>query len=327
MTSLPDDLRRGLDKELGGIPIRQLTSSVQRLIEVYRQHGTPSAPTLRSNIDVLAYAAYRMPATYAAVRAALGQVAEADQDFRPSTQIDLGGGTGAAIWAAADVWPSLSSARVVEQMPEVLALGRRLGKAATAPSVSTASWLTADINSKTQLLSADVVTMSYVLGELPTAQRRALVDQLAACGGLVVLVEPGTPAGYERVIEARDRMIGCGLTIIAPCPHDRSCPIPRGKDWCHFSARVNRSSLHRAIKGATLGHEDEKFSYVAAASVSDTRAASRVLRHPEQRKGLVSLRLCTDRGELESANVSKRQGDLYRAARHAQWGDVWPPLN
>ena len=52
---------------------------------------------------------------------------------------------------------------------------------------------------------------------------------------------------------------------------------------------------------------------------------ARILRHPQIRKGLVMMQLCEPQGTTSQLLVSKRQGDVYRAARHADWGDVWPP--
>lgn len=100
-----------------------------------------------------------------------------------------------------------------------------------------------------------------------------------------------------------------------------------GADWCHFAARVNRSALHRRLKDAELGHEDEKFSYVAAwRGFSGPRARNRVLRHPRQRKGMVSLTLCTPHESVDEVVVAKRHRELYRDARRVNWGDPWPPL-
>ncbi|MER8066728.1 transposase [Streptomyces sp. NPDC094034] len=56
---------------------------------------------------------------------------------------------------------------------------------------------------------------------------------------------PLTACRYLRITEARDRLIAAGYRIAAPCPHDGACPIERGTDWCHFAARVSRSSLHQ----------------------------------------------------------------------------------
>jgi len=96
--------------------------------------------------------------------------------------------------------------------------------------------------------AADLVTVSYVLGELTDAQQRDLVARAAAAAGLLMIVEPGTPAGYARVIAARDQLVGLGHTVVAPCPHQEPCPLASG-DWCHFGVRVNRTALHRRIKG------------------------------------------------------------------------------
>jgi len=57
---------------------------------------------------VLAYAAYRMPATFAVARAVLGQLPVVLPEFEPTRLVDLGSGTGAVAWAAVEVFPSLS---------------------------------------------------------------------------------------------------------------------------------------------------------------------------------------------------------------------------
>lgn len=144
---------------------------------------------------------------------------------------------------------------------------------------------------------ADLVTVSYVLKELTEADRAVVVDAAArAATGAVVIIEPGTPDGYARVIEARDRLIAAGFQVAAPCPHSAACPIVPGTDWCHFSARVARSSLHRQVKGGSLAYEDEKFAYVAATRFDPTPAEARVIRKPQTRKGQVLLDLCESKG-------------------------------
>ncbi len=52
-----------------------MTEAVAWLIDRYRGDAAGAEPILRSDLDVAAYAAYRMSATYAAVRSALGQFA------------------------------------------------------------------------------------------------------------------------------------------------------------------------------------------------------------------------------------------------------------
>src|SRR4051812_9743684 len=104
-------------------PAEPLRLSVAKLIEAYRSERVPTAPIMGSPTDVAAYAAYRMPATFAAVRKALESL-----DLAPETQLDLGGGTGAAAWAAAAVFDSLVDITVVDQVGGALMFGAELAR-------------------------------------------------------------------------------------------------------------------------------------------------------------------------------------------------------
>jgi ribosomal protein RSM22 (predicted rRNA methylase) len=120
--------------------------------------------------------------------------------------------------------------------------------------------------------------------------------------------------------------MAAGYVIAAPCPHQLSCPLDVAGDWCHFGARLPRSALHRQVKGADLSYEDEKFSYVAAVRPDaglPELPAGRVVRRPQQRKGLVTLDLCARDGSSGHELVSKSKGEAYRRARKASWGDRW----
>jgi ribosomal protein RSM22 (predicted rRNA methylase) len=94
------------------------------------------------------------------------------------------------------------------------------------------------------------------------------------------------------------------------------------RDWCHFSERLERSAAHRRLKGAELGYEDEKFSYVVASKLPARKAAARIVRHPQQSKGHVDLQLCAP-GGLRNQTVTRSQRQEYKQARRAKWGDEW----
>jgi ribosomal protein RSM22 (predicted rRNA methylase) len=333
-----ETLRAALAGLLDGLPPRQAAQAVDRLIASYRGATPTDAPILRDRADVAAYAAYRMPATFEAVRSALTAFAAAVPGWAPASHLDVGGGTGAASWAVSATWPGERRITVLDWAEPALALGREV--AAAHPALRGARWQRARIGAALTLDPADLVTVSYVLNELTATDRAALVDAAAGAARSVLIVEPGTPDGYTRVIEARDRLIAAGFRVAAPCPHSAACPIVPGTDWCHFSARVSRSSLHRQVKGGSLAYEDEKFAYVAATRLPVTPAPSRVVRRPQIRKGQVLLDLCeTEQADgtdgthgpgeagqrLSRRTVTKRHGDLYKAARDADWGDAWPP--
>ncbi|WP_407286286.1 small ribosomal subunit Rsm22 family protein [Streptomyces sp. BP-8] len=313
-----EELRAALAGLLDGLPPKQAAQAVDRLIANYRGRTPTDAPVLRDRADVAAYAAYRMPATFEAVRAALAAFALRVPDWSPATHIDIGGGTGAATWATAATWEGHHST-VWDWAQPALDLGAELA-AGVLPDTD---WQRRTLGEGLTLpAGTDLVTVSYVLGELRPEDRRAVVAAAAAANS-VVLIEPGTPDGYLRIREARTQLVEAGLRIVAPCPHSDTCPIVPGEDWCHFSARVSRSSLHRQVKGGSLPYEDEKFAYVAATHLDAAPAAARIVRKPQLRKGQVLLELCTADDGLERATVTKRHGDRYRAARDAAWGDDW----
>jgi ribosomal protein RSM22 (predicted rRNA methylase) len=268
------------------------------------------ARAARTQAGVAAYLAYRAPATFAACAFVFRHVAERRPDWRPRTLLDVGAGPGVATWAALEQWPSLEEATLVEVEPEMLAAGREL--------LPEGRWVEGDAAAARE--TADLVLLSYVLGELPDASPVARLWERAA--DILVVVEPGTPAGYRRVLAARDVALERGGHTVAPCPHDLSCPLPAA-DWCHFAARLPRSRLHRRAKRGELGWEDEKLSYAALSRSPVDRPASRLIRAPELHSGHVRLVTCDADGEARERTVSRKQGGAYRAARKSAWGDAF----
>ncbi|GAA3066181.1 hypothetical protein GCM10020000_57770 [Streptomyces olivoverticillatus] len=283
---------------------------------------------LRDRSDVAAYAAYRMPATFEAVRSALEAFRDRLPDWAPASHVDIGGGTGAATWAVAAAWPEGGHrTTVLDWAGPALELGEELARTAASEALRTASWQRATIGADLTLPEADLITVSYVLNELTEADRRAVTEKAARAARAVVIVEPGTPDGYRRIIEARSLLIEEGFTVAAPCPHSAGCPI-EGTDWCHFSARVSRSSLHRQVKGGSLPYEDEKFSYVAAvrgAGGAGRDRAGRAQAADPQGPGPPGAVHAGGRPDPRDGDQAARPPLPGRAGRGL--GDEWPPAS
>jgi ribosomal protein RSM22 (predicted rRNA methylase) len=294
---------------LKGVKYDVLRTRVIALSDRYRSEAaTEARPALQDDLDCLAYAVVRMPATFRALHAALlATRRQVDADVR--THLDLGGGTGAAALAAATVWPGVTT-EIVEREPAAVRLGRQL-------AAGNYTWSVADLRQWTPQRNVDLITIGYVLNELTSEARRKLVSTAARTATTVVIVEPGTPGGHRRTLEARDLLIGHGLTIAAPCPHQLACPL----DWCHFAVRLPRTELHRVLKDGTRNFEDEKFTYVVATRAPVHPTAGRVVARPVRPKGRVILDLCTASGVRERI-VVPRSADGYRAARDLGWGDA-----
>lgn len=72
---LPENLRAALEETLKTAPPRSLIQLVEDLSQRYRTGPAQGKQTfLHSKEDIIAYAAYRFPATFAAVYAALTEV-------------------------------------------------------------------------------------------------------------------------------------------------------------------------------------------------------------------------------------------------------------
>ena len=275
--------------------------------------------------DALAYALARMPATYAACAAVFAEAARRAPGFAPGRLTDVGAGAGSASWAAVQTWPGLEHVAQADASAPFLDLARRL-QAAGPAALQGAQALRGDIRSGVELPAADLVTASYVLAEIAAAAQAALVERLwSACEGVLILVEPGTPAGFERLRIARIQLIAAGAVILAPCPHDGVCPM-QAPDWCHFVQRLPRSRDHRLAKAASLAFEDEKFAYLAAArpGLLDTARPARVLAAPRMGKAGLALKLCGPAG-VDLRTVARRDKPAFAAARRLGWGDSVPP--
>jgi ribosomal protein RSM22 (predicted rRNA methylase) len=320
MTSpdLPAELKAALDAKLQGRSRNDIASRAALISKTYRDGGGSGA--IRSEADALAYALARMPATYAAVVASLNALCEIAPDFAPHSLLDVGAGPGTASWAAAATFPSLQSFALLDANAALRALALDLAKASTRLG---------DLNYRSgealaalaDTEAADLVIASYLIGELDDAQRPKLAERLwSKTRGTLLVVEPGTPAGYARIIAFRQQLIAAGAHVAAPCPHDGRCPLT-APDWCHFTQRLARSRAHKQVKGAELPFEDEKFCYLALTRTPVALRPSRVLAQPHLGKAEVTAKLCTPDG-LKSEKVPRRDKTAYARARRWRWGNA-----
>lgn len=346
---LADRLARLRSSRRPGAPAdtRGTEASARRLSERYRADRPAASPIIADAGDASAYALTRLPATFAAARFAFEELARAVPGLAPRTLLDVGAGTGAATAAAWATWDSLDAATLEDYSAPALAVAREvlaatdLDVTTTLASIGPRRAVRADPGAGAAVRAddtddaagpdrrADLAVAGYVLSEIDDAARRALVDRLTAgAREAVVVIEPGTPAGFRRVLEVRAELLRRGWRVAAPCPHGEACPVAaREGDWCHAAVRLPRTREHRAAKGGERGFEDEKFSWVAALAPTSgpaiARPAGRVLRHPETRPGHIRLELCAPDGGIEQVTVTKRDRDAFRAARKIEWGEAW----
>ncbi len=319
---LPASLQNMLERIIADQPATALEQAAIELSTRYRKTGTGSTPVISTPIAAVAYAAWRMPATYAALRSVFRRLAESQPDFAPKRMLDIGTGSGAAIWAAAEQWPSLQHVVAIERQPAMARLGRQL---TTSTDLPTVVWHQQDVLTLDRLPESDLVVAGYVYGEIESTARNIniLLSRLwKATSGALVLVEPGTPAGHATILHARGELIKRAAHLVAPCPHTASCPLAERNDWCHFSQRIARPAFQRRLKGASAPFEDEKFAYLIVGRYPALPVSGRIVRHPKTYSGRIELQVCTADG-LQLITVTRSQGTIWRQARDKEWGDSW----
>jgi ribosomal protein RSM22 (predicted rRNA methylase) len=315
---LPPKLQQQLDLDSSSVDRAKLRRAVEQVSAAYKLgefQGTLNTPEARA-----AYLVTRLPATYAANVAVFRELRSRTSGLEIGSLLDLGSGPGTAAWAAATVWPGLVSVIQVESNLEMASVGRRLAEGSGNEALSQARWVQSDLQSA-ELPKADLVVLSYALGELRDADGVAN-KAWNATTKLLAIIEPGTPRNFSTLANVRKQLIASGAKIVAPCPHELSCPLFEAGDWCHFSVRLERSADHRRLKGGTLGYEDEKFSYVVFSREPVQKAETRVVRHPLIHSGHIELQLCTADGIVRTT-VTRSQKPAFRAARKTNWGDEW----
>ena len=87
-------MQAAIEAGLAGRKVAHLADGASKLTQVYRSGEAFEAPALSSKKEAAVYAAYRMPATAAAVGAALRQTLASLPDWNPASVVDLGAGRG-----------------------------------------------------------------------------------------------------------------------------------------------------------------------------------------------------------------------------------------
>lgn len=304
---LPDPVKRIIGERADAVGFPALKRAAAAMSDAYREGNTAALARLPAAERAAAYLVTRMPATYAAAYRVLAEIRELLGPRPVESILDIGSGTGAASLAARQFYPDARLTLIERD---------------TALSDTSRLWLpdagirTEDVERLDALPPHDLVISAYSAGEWHAKPWRKLWD---AARVALAVIEPGTPRGYALLMQMRENLLAAGAHMLAPCPAATACPLG-APDWCHFAARVERSSLHRRLKDAALGYEDEKFSYVALTRDPVELPEGRIIRRPRHEPGKITLTVC-EPGASKTVEIRKRDRERYREARKSDWGD------
>lgn len=330
--TLPDFIQAHIHQLVQHVSHKVLSVAQLALENAYRGQTERVHRYMDTADQRLAYLTTRLPATYAACTAVLAHL----EPFAEQIQhiLDIGAGPGAASLAALSF---LQPAKVtmIDQAPyfqkvatdlvQLMDAWRKTGNPAATPTEPlSCTYQVRALEGLTWDAPVDCVLSSYALNEVPSEAQGAWVRKAwDLTQDFLVLIEPGTPRGFEGIRQARAVLIEQGARILAPCTHENQCPM-QGQDWCHFRVRLERSLDHRLAKGGTKPYEDEKYCYLIArrAEIMSDRMPYRIIKNPMARSGHVVFDLCGQNG-VERKTISRKMGDAYDVARHKEWGDIW----
>jgi ribosomal protein RSM22 (predicted rRNA methylase) len=316
--SLSYALEKMQEKMLSSYKQSELIKAFETISSRYR---SGSGLFLQTEQERLVYLLTRLPGTFSAVRTVLEEMQKRSPYVVPKTLLDVGAGPGTGMWAASQVFSSLEKCTLLERDERFMKIGKEMALHASEALIQKANWLLADLQNPLSISCHDIVLLSYSIGEV---EEKFWVSQLTTLfentGRALIIIEPGTPSGYRRLMKIRDILLALKGHLWAPCPHSFSCPL-KLDDWCHFSVRVPRSSIHRQLKSADLGYEDEKFSYlIFGKDPLMIPFSARVIRHPIKHQGHVEVTFCQKEG-IERKVFSKKDKDTYKKMKKIEWGE------
>ncbi|CAG8516268.1 1164_t:CDS:10 [Ambispora leptoticha] len=251
--------------------------------------------------ESMAYLVGYMPIAYGPIFNVLAELQRRIPDFKPKRVLDFGTGPGTAIWATQQVWQNDPEIFVgIDKSHSMLAIANSLLSMQPATDQSQKVVFRRFLEYNPAATKYDLVISAFSLNELSENARRTTLDSMwKLTRDILVLIERGTPAGFDTIAKARQTILQesnnqlvvveqnnlsssayiverdaainepketteelNGAHVVAPCPHDGICPLMASRNWCHFSQRIQRPSYLMRTKKSKFNLEDSMYSYV-----------------------------------------------------------------
>ena len=230
-------------------------------------------PVLYGRMETLANLRNRLAPNYAITKRVLEECQSllayhnntGDTSWRPKRVIDMGIGCGSASAAALEVFdkdiewihgidPSKCMRECAQEFLEEIMEQQTSSDRINPPRLTLSGSISAE-SSSTSTSAFDMALMAYTATELPhvgsTLAAAAILWEKMAHNGIFVMIEPGTPDGFNSIRAVRNMLLDCcpphpktednsdsdveeeqrpvldQCHIIAPCTHNGKCPMER----------------------------------------------------------------------------------------------------
>lgn len=310
-----------LASDIGLTKIRQIALEVR---DRYRDKSSAGKDLEIIDHDrALAYVIYRLPATALVIYEVMGRLKETYGGFKPKTLLDLGSGPATAVLAVREAFGTEVKFTLLEEQKAMRGAGEGfLAEAGIKPG--NISWVDGDFQKFKPDEKYDLVLASYMANELQGEEIDRLCEAVdLATEDTAVIIVPGVPEHFHKLLRIRQLLLSRGFHILAPCTFTGNCPMADRDDWCHFSKRVNRSKALKYIKSGDLSHEDEKFAYLILSRKAVAVQGSRIIRHPQIHKGFFELELCSKLGITQQTLSKGKTPADFKRGKNLSWGDLF----
>ena len=309
-----------INELLNNYKLSEIKKEYKVISSKYREEKINSSSVVVSDKQALSYITSRMGETSVVVDDVLGRLNRIiDLEHEIKTVLDIGSGTGSVFWALEN-YVENAQITAVEKSESMIKYSKLLSNNLS----SKISYIKDDILALNpqNINCFDLTIESFVLNEMTDADRKKTLDiMMSQSGKYIILIEPGTPKSYERMMKDREYLLSKGLRLVLPCPHEQKCSLV--DDYCNFSVRVNRTRVSRLIKDASLNYEDEKYFYLIFCKTEVPKLNnSIILRNPIYKKNNICLKTCNSACVIKDVVITKNNKKNYLKAKKAKHGDI-----
>lgn len=160
---MEDVLRSLEEKILSSYKLNSLTKAFERISDRYRKG---SGTFLQTQEERWVYLLTRLPATFATSVRVCQELRARRSDLTFQSLLDVGAGPGAGLWAASQVFDTLTKATLIERDVDFLRIGKEIASFSSLDAVKQAIWKCEDMSRLGDIESHDLTILSYSIGEV-----------------------------------------------------------------------------------------------------------------------------------------------------------------
>lgn len=348
--SLPSSIERAIELELADdrSSRQRRVAALRELFVLFTQERARLGrlsylddPGLRG-----AYLRYHLPLNLARAACALAETLRAHPALSELRRVvDFGAGLGSASLATLAGLPPAPREFILFDRSQAALQGAARLLAASAPAgaqpvVTTQKLLLPRLP---RSLGKALVWLAMVLNELAPNRKggaaasdllESLADRLEE-GSVLIVVEPALRGPGRQLLRLHDDALESGRwRALAPCTHQRSCPLlaTRDRSWCHFHFSWSAPPIVREVaEPLGLEHARPALAYLAlertgrrrkASRGDDDRARARVVSDPMRaERGEHCLYVCRD-GKRETLFLTAREIESASGRSPLARGDI-----